>query len=676
MGDLGSLTLIIAFVISAYTVVVSVLGYVKKRNDLVISAERGIYANFALVLVSVFSLTVLFLKSDFHYQYIQEYSNRALPLFYKFASLWAGQAGSLLLWLLILCLVSVAAVYQNRNKNRELMPVVIAVLSTVNLFFISVVIFAANPFKELVTAMPDAAAGFVSYTAPDGRGLNPLLQHWAMVIHPPILFVGYSGFVVPFAFALAALFTGKLDIAWIKTTRRWTLTTWVFLTAGILLGAAWAYVELGWGGYWGWDPVENASLLPWLTGTAYLHSVIIQEKRGMFKIWNIMLVIMTFSLCIFGTFLTRSGIISSVHSFAASPIGSFFSSFLLVILVVSAILIMRRFSELKSESQLDSMLSRESSFLFNNLMFILALFTILFGTIFPLITEMTSGTQTALEPAFYNRIAIPIGLILLLLTGVGPLFAWRKTSVYSLKRNFIIPVSASLLFGILLVVLGIRDFYPLIAFVLSYFVFHTIINDYLKGIRVRRKNMNEPFFKAFINLTMRNTRRYGGYIVHAGVVFMFIGFAGNAFNSEKKLELSAGEAAEIGNYSIKLNSIDNGQEELYQFSKVDLTVLKNGEEYTKASPERRYYYASEQTSTEVDLHTTLREDLYMIFEGVGDNNKAVINIHIKPLVMFIWIGSIVIVLGTMIALLPNQISVSKTDLKKDDEKVSTADAVT
>ncbi len=664
MGDLGSLTLIIAFVVSAYTVVVSVLGYTKKRNDLILSSERGIYTTFILILISSFALTALLLKSEFQYQYIQEYSNRALPLFFKFAAFWAGQAGSLLLWLLILCTVSVAAVYQNRNRNRELMPIVTAVLSFVNMFFITVIIFAANPFNEMVVAAPETAAGFITYTAPDGRGLNPLLQHWAMVIHPPILFVGYSGFVVPFAFAIAALATGKLDITWIKTTRRWTLFTWMFLTSGILLGANWAYVELGWGGYWGWDPVENASLLPWLTGTAYLHSVIIQEKRGMFKIWNLILIIMTFSLCIFGTFLTRSGVISSVHSFAQSPIGSFFSFFLFVIMIIAGLLLLKRLTGLKSEHQLDSMLSRESSFLFNNLMFILAMFVIMFGTIFPLITELTSGTQSTLDPPFFNRMAIPIGLIILLLTGMGPLFAWRKTSVYSLKKNFLFPVGSSLIVGIVLFLLGIRDFYPLIAFVLSYFVFHTILQDYTKGVMARMKTSGGSFLKSFIDLTLKNSRRYGGYIVHAGVVFMFIGFTGNAFNIEKRAELLVGESFEVGEYIIIADKFNNGQEELYQFSEVYITAFRNGEEVTKGYPQRRYYFASQQTSTEVALHSTFKEDLYMVFEGYTDEDKAVVHILIKPLVMFIWLGGIIIVLGTVIALFPNTVSAGKQSLRR------------
>ena len=653
MGTIGNFALILALTLSIYTIFASVIGARIRRNDLIISAERSLVTSCVMVGVASLSLISLLMTSDFSNVYVTNYSSSTLTVFYKFAGFWAGQAGSLLFWLLILSIISTIAVLQNKNKNRELMPYVMATMSVITLFFIFLSLFVTNPFDQWVST---SATGASVFTAGDGKGLNPLLQHWAMVIHPPVLFVGYSGFMVPFAFAIAALITGKLNPDWIKTTRRWTIFTWMVLTTGVLLGAKWAYVELGWGGYWAWDPVENASLLPWLTGTAYLHSVIIQEKRGMLKVWNMALVITTFTLCIFGTFLTRSGIVSSVHTFAQSSIGPAFLSFLIFMIVTSVILLVRRLPDLKSENTLDSFLSRESSFLFNNLILVGAMLATLWGTIFPVLSEWVRGTQITVGAPYFNAINIPIGLFLLFLTGVGPLFAWRKSSTYSLKRNFFYPFGSSIIFGAFLYTAGINSLWPLVSFFLCFFVAFTVIQEFVKGVRARHKNIGEAYHTALINLTLRNTRRYGGYIVHFGIVFMFIGFTGNAFTIEKKAEIGVGESFTIGDYELRLDGFNNGENALYSFSTANLTILKNGKTVSTEFPGKRQYFSPDQATTEVAIHSTFMEDLYIVYSDYPREfrqNRAEFITYVNPLIIFVWIGGFVIVFGGIIAMIPN-----------------------
>ncbi len=653
MGTIGNFALIVAFSLSLYAIVASLIGASRRRNDLVISAERSMYASCAMVGLASASLISLIVMSDFSYTYVSSYSNQALPLFYKFAGFWAGQAGSLLFWLFILSVISIVAVYQNREHNRELMPYVMATMSTVTLFFILLSLFFTNPFNQWMFHTP---TGEIPFAPPDGNGLNPLLQYWAMVIHPPVLFVGYSGFLVPFAFAIGALVTGKLNPNWIRTTRRWTIFSWMILSTGVLLGGKWAYVELGWGGYWAWDPVENASIMPWLTSTAYLHSIIIQEKRGMLKVWNVVLILLTFTLCIFGTFLTRSGIVSSVHSFAQSSIGPAFSTFLLFMITVSLLLLFKRLPDLKSENNLDSLVSRESSFLFNNLILVGAMLAILWGTIFPVLSEWVRGTQITVGAPYFNRINIPIGLFLLFLTGVGPLFAWRRTSNYSLKRNFFYPISLSIVFGIVLYASGVHHMFALISFFLCFFVTVTIVQEFAKGMIARHKNLGEPFLKAFVNLTLRNTRRYGGYIVHFGIVFLFMGFTGNAFNIETKADLQIGESMVAGPFELRLDSVLNGKTELYEYSEVYLSVLKGGKVVSNEVAQKRYYFASEQPTTEVAIYSTFAEDLYIVYSEISADDRVVLNTYVNPLIIFVWLGGLVLILGSLIAMIPDSVT--------------------
>src|SRR3954452_2588649 len=471
MENLGSLAILLAFCLALYATAACVVGRLKSKPFLIVSGERAVYGIWALIATASGILVYSLITSDFRFAYVAEHSNRTMPILYKYAAWWGGQEGSLLLWSFLLATYTSVVVFTNRKKHRDMMPWVIGVLTTIQTFFLVLNNFIANPFKML-------AVDKLIWTAPDGAGLSPLLQYPAMAIHPPMLYLGYVGFAVPFAFAIGSLITRQPGDSWIQTTRRWTLVTWFFQSAGVMLGAAWAYHVLGWGGYWGWDPVENASVLPWLAGTAFLHSVMMQEKKGMMKIWNIILVSATFFLCILGTFLTRSGVVQSVHAFARSDIGKWFVTFLALGIAATIYLILDRLDYLKSESELESVISRESSFLFNNLILLASCFTVLFVTLFPVISEWANGDKISLDAPWFNQLMVPIGLFLLFLTGVGPLFAWRRTSLESLRRNFQYPGIASVVLVIALYAAGIHHPYALISFGLSMFVALTVAAEF------------------------------------------------------------------------------------------------------------------------------------------------------------------------------------------------------
>jgi cytochrome c-type biogenesis protein CcmF len=490
----------------------------------------------------------------------------------------------------------------------------------------------------------------------DGQGLNPLLQYPAMAIHPPMLYLGYVGFTVPFAFAIASLITRQPGEAWIHTTRRWTLVTWLFQSTGVMLGMAWAYHVLGWGGYWGWDPVENASLLPWLSGTAFLHSVMMQEKKGMMKVWNIVLISTTFLLCIFGTSLTRTGLVSSVHAFAQSPLGKYCFSFLAICIAGIAYLILDRLQYLKSEAQLESVISRESSFLFNNLILLASCFAVLWGTLFPVISEAVSGEKISLDAVWFNKLMIPIGLFLLILTGVGPLFAWRRTSSESLRRNFLWPGVASLVLVGALLAAGARGFYALISFGFCLFVALTVLMEFYKGGRAIAAKNNMNLLRATVELTHRNTRRYGGYLVHMGIVLMFIGFTGAAFNKSDVKEMSVGDTLKLGRYDLKMVDLKEGENDVYSWHRANVDVMHDGDIIGTLEPEKRFYKASRQGTSEVGVRPRLNEDLYLNFGGMSDDGvRAVIQAYVFPLVSWIWIGGLVLIGGTLVCLVPSKI---------------------
>jgi cytochrome c-type biogenesis protein CcmF len=649
MENLGSLAILLAFCVAIYAVMASVIGRVKRKPFLIVSGERAVYSVWVLMTVASSILVYSLMTGDFRFAYVAAHSNRAMPTLYKFAAWWGGQEGSLLFWSWLLSTYSAVVVLTNRRKHRDMMPWVVGVMTTVQSFFLVMNNFVANPFQMLATDKLIVAV-------PDGNGLSPLLQYPAMAIHPPMLYLGYVGFCVPFAFAIGSLITKQPGEAWIHTTRRWTLVTWLFQSTGVMLGAAWAYHVLGWGGYWGWDPVENASLLPWLSGTAFLHSVMMQEKKGMMKVWNIVLVSATFFLCILGTFLTRSGVVQSVHAFARSEIGKYFVTFLALGIAATIYLILDRLEYLKSESQLESVISRESSFLFNNLILLASCFAVLWGTLFPVISEAVSGDKISLDADWYNRLMVPIGLFLLFLTGVGPLFAWRKTSADSLRRNFQWPGAASLLLVIGLMAAGMRNFYALVSFGFCLFVALTIIIEFYKGARVIASKNGMNLLRATVELTHRNTRRYGGYLVHMGIVLMFIGFTGHAFNKNEVKELNKGDTMKVGAYTLRMVDLREGDNENYQWHRAYMQVSKNGEELGTLEPEKRFYKASRQGTSEVGIRQRPNEDLYLNFGGMSDDNqRAVIQAYVFPLVSWIWIGGLVLIGGTLTCLVPSKV---------------------
>src|SRR5579884_810649 len=617
MENLGSLAILLAFCVALYATLASVVGRVKRKPFLVVSGQRAVYATWTLVTLASGILVYALLTGDFRFAYVAEHSNRTMPILYKFAAWWGGQEGSLLFWSWLLSTYAMVVTVTNRRRHRDMMPWVLAVLTTVQCFFLVLNNFIANPFQML-------AQDKLITSVADGNGLNPLLQYPAMAIHPPMLYLGYVGFAVPFAFAIGSLITRQPGDAWIHTTRRWTLITWLFQSCGIMLGAAWAYHVLGWGGYWGWDPVENASLLPWLSGTAFLHSVMMQEKKGMMKVWNIVLVSATFFLCILGTFLTRSGVVQSVHAFARSDIGKYFVTFLALGIAATAYLILDRLDYLKSEAQLESVVSRESSFLFNNLILLASCFAVLWGTLFPVISEWATGDKISLDADWYNRLMVPIGLFLLLLTGLGPLFAWRRTSVESLRRNFQWPGIASLVLVVALFAAGVRHPYALISFGFCLFVALTVIIEFYKGGRAIAAKNEMNLLRAMVELTHRNTRRYGGYLVHMGIVLMFIGFTGHAFNQAEVKELNAGDSMRIGKYELKMVRMTQGQTENYQWHRAAMDVYKDGSFLGTLEPEKRFYMASRQGTSEIGIRQRPNEDLYLNFGGMSDDNQRAV----------------------------------------------------
>ena len=673
MAQFGQFSLVLAFVLVIYSIGASLLGVRLKNDRLIASGRNAGIGVFASLSAAIGTLAYLFLASDFSIQYVASYSNRDLPFFYKIAALWVGQEGSLLLWGWILSFYAALVLIQNRRRHTAMMPYVAAVLMGTSVFFTSLNLFVTNPFNELVLVQGDGT--LLAFAAADGRGLNPLLQYVLMVIHPPMLYLGFVGFSIPFAFAMAAMASRQLGDTWIRTTRRWTMVAWFFLGTGILLGGKWAYVELGWGGYWAWDPVENASLMPWLLGTAFLHSVMIQEKKGMMKIWNMVLVILTYTMAIFGTFLTRSGIVSSVHAFAQSSIGGYFLAFIIIALAGALYLMFDRLDYLKTENRLDSMASREAGFMFNNLLFVAACFAVLWGTMLPVFSEWIQGSKITVNQPWFNRVGIPIGLGLLFLAGVGPLLAWHRSSVNALKRAFLVPASLGLAGGLILFALGIRNINALATFTLAMFVAVTIVQEFGKGALARSSSTGENFVEALVNLTLRNTRRYGGYVVHFGIVVLFIGFAGQAFDVDIQEEVRIGEVITFRQYDLRVENLRSERNANYESITAVIGLYEHGEKVAVMYPERRFYIASEQHSTEPSIRSTLREDLYVVYAGTSpDGSRAVLQVYLNPLVMWVWLGGIIMGLGTMIALLPNKRSApskrSREEAKaKDAEKV-------
>ncbi|NOX36783.1 MAG: heme lyase CcmF/NrfE family subunit [Calditrichaeota bacterium] len=642
MIEIGKVALLFSVILSFYTIVVSYLGYRQRLGYFLESSRRAMISSFALLTIAITLLSYALVTKNYEIKYVAENVSNNLPAFYAFSALWAGQSGSLLLWAWLLNLFIVIVIFQNRDRHLVLMPYVIATLAGILLFFMVLLAFFSNPFERL------------GFTVMEGQGLNPLLQNPGMMFHPPTLYLGYVGFSVPFAFAIAALLTRKLDSEWIVSTRRWTIFSWLLLTIGIVLGAKWAYVELGWGGYWGWDPVENASFMPWLTGTAFLHSIMIQERKGMLKIWNVSLIIITFLLTILGTFITRSGIIASVHSFGASKLGYVFIVFLVTSAAFSLYLILTRKDELRSENKLDSFLSRESSFLFNNWILVGAAFAIFWGTLFPVISEAVRGVKITVGPPFFNTITIPIGILLILITGICPLISWRKATLNNFIRNFLYPGAVFVLLLIGLLLAGIRNLYALMSFSLIGFVLTSIVMEFYRGVKARRR-YDPNVLVALKNLVWKFRRRYGGYIVHVGVMLAFVGITGSsAFSTEKDQILKKGEIMTIKNYQLKFLGVDQFRTANAEVLSASFEVYQDGKRLGILNPSKHYHPLQDQTMTEVAIRSTWKEDLYLILGGVQSDGSVFLKVHINPLVSWIWWGTYILIVGALIAMWPGR----------------------
>ena len=650
MNEIGEFSLRLALATAIYGVVSYIMAARRNRVDLYMSANKTPIIVWVCILISSAALWRAFLTDDFSLQYVWAYSSKDLDNFYKISSFWGGQKGSLLFWTLLLTTYMAVVFFQNRKKNIIVVPYALAVMQVIVVFFLFLLNFSTNPF-EVLPLPPE-----------DGRGLNPLLQNYWMVIHPPTLYLGYVGFTVPFAFAVAALITKNLDDGWIRMTRKWTLVSWFFLCMGNLFGSQWAYVELGWGGYWGWDPVENAAFMPLIIATAYLHSVMIQEKRDMMKVWNMSLILLTFVMTIFGTFITRSGLIQSVHSFDEATLGYYFLAFLAVVITASVTMILIRLPLLKSKNELDSFLSRESSFLFNNLVLLGIAFATFWGTIFPIISEAVRGVKITVGPPFYNQVNVPIGMVLLALVGIGPVIAWKKASWSNLKRNFTRPILAGLLAGA-----AMFPFVPLsnkseiltyVTFMLCVFVMTSILTEFYKGAVARQGLHSETFVGALSSLTWKNKRRYGGYMVHIGVVLIFAGIAGSSsysVNVEKTLEI--GQTIDIRGYTLtyeKLTVLEPNPTKTRVLA--HMGVERDGKRIWTGKPEKEFYKGQNQPVSEVDFLSTWKEDLYLILADFNPESKvASIKVYVNPMVSWLWTGGWVIAFGTFIAMWPDRL---------------------
>jgi cytochrome c-type biogenesis protein CcmF len=646
--ELGNLALYLALASCLYAIGTSLYGAQRFKPAFVASGEHAAYAMWGLVVISTGVMLHALLTSDFRLKYVAEYSSTTLPVQYKITSLWGGMEGSMLFWALILTTFIALALFQNRARNRALMPYVTATTCTVAAFFLSMLVFVTPPFALL------------PYVPAEGTDLNPLLQNYWMQIHPPSLYLGYVSWTIPFGFAIAALATGRLDDLWIRTSRRWCLMAWFFLSLGNLFGARWAYEVLGWGGYWAWDPVENAAFMPWLTGTAYLHSVMIQERKDMLKVWNMTLIIMTFALTIFGTFLTRSGVISSVHSFTQSGLGPFFMGFLCFILVVSVALLVWRLDSLRPRHKLDSLVSRESAFLFNNLLLVGIAFATLWGTIFPVLSEWVRGIKITVGPPFFNRVNAPLAIALLLLMGIGPLVAWRRATAKRLVETFLAPSVFGLAAGIVAFAAGMKSLSALLVVSFSGFVLHTVAAEFHGGARARMSMVGGGYGQAIAGLLRKNQRRYGGYIIHVGIVFMFLGVTmSSVYRVEEMHTVSKGEEFAIGSYRLVYEDSRNSEDEHVARLMATLRVFEDGKEIALLEPEKRFYKRPEQPATEVAFRSTMRDDLYVILGTMDKDGKATFQAYVNPLVWWLWFGGFVLVLGTGVAAFPARRAVER-----------------
>jgi cytochrome c-type biogenesis protein CcmF len=685
MASFGTLTLLIALVVATYAGVASVIGARRGSRRLIESGRAGVYALAAVLGLSSVALVYSFVSHDYSIKYVHHYSDASSPLFFQITAYWGGLDGSILWWVFLLSVFSAVAIYSNRNRHRELLPYVVTVLMGIADFFLFVIVFYKNPFDTYLTDIPTV-----------GKGLNPLLQNAYMVTHPPSLYTGFVGMSIPFAFALAALISGQLDDTWIASVRRWTLGAWFFLSMGLTLGMLWAYEELGWGGFWGWDPVENAGFLPWLTATAFLHSIMIQERRGMMKIWNVTLIIVTFFLTIFGTFMTRSGIVQSVHAFGQdTQLAWIFTIFMVLTLIVSFGFVIKRMPELRSRATLDSWLSREAAFLVNNWILLFAAFFMLFATMFPTISEALWKERITVSAPFFNLWMVPIGLTLLFLTGVGPLIAWRKATPSNLRFQFTNPLIAFVVTLIACFAFGLhtrpvdadiglsppgdaastgplvlavnyllrgfaiasKKYGPVICFALCGFVVTAITQEFARGVAIRRRNTGQSGMSALIGMILRGKRRYGGYLVHVGIVFMFLGFAGSAYQKEETAKLGPGQSAKIGDYTVRFDKLAHEEDRQKEMVTGELTALVGGKEIDKLRPAKWFFHKHEnEPTTEVAIRRAPAEDLYVTLGNYDlSEGTATLKLVVNPVVDWIWFGFMLIAIATGIVMLPEAV---------------------
>ncbi|MPY89927.1 MAG: heme lyase CcmF/NrfE family subunit [Luteitalea sp.] len=647
MSSLGTFVLLVTFVTASYAAAASVVGARRRSTRLVESGIGASYLVAALLTVASALIVYAFVVGDYSIRYVQLTSDTAQPLIYKLTAYWGGLDGSVMFWVFLLALFGAIAVRNARDSHRELIPYVVAVIAIVEMFFLFLMMVHTNPFAPFLTETPT-----------EGQGLTPLLQNPYMVIHPPSLYIGFVGMTIPFAFGMAALITGYLDDSWLRAVRRWTMIGWLFLSFGLTLGMIWAYEELGWGGVWGWDPVENAGLLPWITGTAFLHSVMVQERRGMLRVWNVTLVITTFLLTIFGTYMTRSGVVESVHAFGEDPkLAMMFTVFMVLIVTVSFGLVIYRLPLLRSRHDLDSWASREAAFLANNWILLFSALLILFASMFPTLSEAVTGNRLTVGPPFFNKWMLPIGLILLALTGVAPLLAWRKTTLANLRYQLQWSALVGVVTAIGLWIAGVRVWSSGLCFALSGFVITTLVQEFVRGAGVRRATTGSDRFTAAVGLVARNHRRYGGYIVHLGIVLMFLGFAGNGLKQEEQVLLKPGQQVRVGSFTVRHESIRVSQDARKQMVTATMSAWKDGQALGRLYPARWFFHKNEnEPTTEVAIRRGVFEDLYVVMAGFEvQAQSATFHVVINPLVNWIWVGFGVLALGTLIAVLPEQV---------------------
>ena len=642
-ATIGWFSVLLAFTLALVGMIVPVLPARREGARVLAVGVASIVGQLALVTVAGIALVYALVAADFSLKYVATNSSLRTPLYYRVTGLWGALEGSLLLWEWMLVAFAGLVVWQYRERHRELMPWVLAVFSAVSAFFLGVLAFASSPFEGL-------------WPVPlDGRGLNPLLEDADMFTHPPLLYAGFVGLTVPYAFAMAALITGRLEEGWIATTRKWIVAAWLFLTLGNLFGGWWSYHVLGWGGYWAWDPVENAAFLPWLPATALLHSIQIQERRGMLKVWNLSLIIVAFALTIFGTFLTRSGVLSSVHAFSSGPVGGLFLGFLGLVLLGSFALVALRADRLRSQPELDSMVSRESAFLLNNVVLAAVTFAVFFGTIFPLVAEAVAGVKLSVGAPYFSRVTVPLFLFMLLLMGVGPLIAWRKASRDNLRRNFLWPAALSVAVAVTLAALGVRDTWSLLALSLSAFVVLAIAFDTARAVAARRVIAGEGVLTALASLLRRNQRRYGGFVVHLGVVLVVLGITGSMnWSQEKNATLAPGESVGVGRFTVRFEGLTVKEQPTHARVEAAFRVFNDRHDLGVLSPALKYFPSQQSPIGRAVVRMGWSEDLYLILSGFSEvrASQATVKVLLRPLVMWIWVGGGVIVLGALLALWP------------------------